>query len=190
MIVGVDEAGRGPLAGSVVACALYIKDETIGLPLRDSKRLSPLKRYCFFKEFQDKVIFSIGVAEPKEIDRHNILNATFIAFERAIKGLIKKKTSLKNAEFVVDGPYFNTRLPIRVRCLPRADSSIRQVAYASIVAKIFRDYLMQVADFVFPEWEFFIHKGYPTKRHYDLIKKNNLSPLHRKSFTLSHTEEE
>lgn len=189
MIVGVDEAGRGPLAGCVVSCALYIK-ERIDLPLKDSKSISQTKRERFFEYLKDKVSFSLGMATSKEIDRYNIIKATYLSFNRAINSLIIKKPQLKKATFIIDGNRFRSELAIDYRCIVKADEKIREVAYASIVAKIFRDYLMKVADFVFPQWNFIKHKGYPTKEHFRLIERYNLSPLHRKSFCSSflHTE--
>ncbi len=182
MIVGVDEVGRGPLAGAVVACALCV-NEKVPLPVKDSKGLSSRQRELFFDCFKSKTVFSLGLATEEEIDRHNILEATFIAFNRAIESLINKAPRLKNAMFIIDGTLFKTNLRIKHRCLVGADKSVREVAYASIVAKLFRDYLMGVADFCFPQWDFFKHKGYPTARHLQLIKKHDISPLHRKSFS-------
>ncbi len=181
MIVGVDEAGRGPLAGCVVACALYAKRK-IDLPLKDSKSLSLRQREYFFERFKDKVSFSIGLATHEEIDRYNILQATFLAFERAITFLIKNNSRLKSSTFIIDGNHFHTDLPIKYRCVVKADESVREVALASIVAKLFRDYLMRVAHFCFPEWNFKKHKGYPTPQHLEYIRKYDISALHRKSF--------
>ena len=178
MVVGVDEAGRGPLAGCVVVCALYIHCK-INLPLKDSKSLSRAKRENFFVRFKDKTYFSLGIATHQEIDKYNILEATFIAAERAISSLIKKYPGLKKSIFIIDGNCFKTRLAIKYRCVVKADKNISEVAYASIVAKLFRDYLMSIADICFPEWDFVQHKGYPTVQHFNLIRKFNLSPLHQ-----------
>ncbi len=181
MIVGVDEAGRGPLAGCVVACALYIKNK-IDLPIRDSKSLSLFKREFFFEQFRDKVDFSVGIATHQEIDKYNILKATFFAFERAIGSLIKSNPYLKPSTFIIDGNNFDTTLPITYHCIVKADKTVKEVALASIVAKLFRDYLMSVAHFCFPEWNFRKHKGYPTVEHFGYIRKYSFSPLHRKTF--------
>ncbi|MCM8827234.1 MAG: ribonuclease HII [Candidatus Omnitrophica bacterium] len=184
MVVGVDEAGRGPLAGSVVSCALYIK-ERIDLPLKDSKSLSPYEREKFYEYFKDKTEFAIGIATSQEIDEYNILNATFLSFERAIESLVKKYPYLKEAVFIIDGNSFKTELPINYKCMEKADTKVKEVAYASIVAKLFRDYLMKIADSIFPYWGFGKHKGYPTKEHYNCIETYSLSPLHRRSFLTS-----
>ncbi len=187
MIVGVDEAGRGPLAGCVVACALCMKGKRAvfnqeGLPVKDSKKLSHIQREAAFESFREKTIFSLGIATHKEIDKYNILKATFIAFERALGGLFDKKRSLRKAKVIIDGNMFETNMPINYQCVVKADEKIREVAFASITAKLFRDYLMKVADFCFPKWELSKHKGYPTQEHITAIKKYGLSPLHRRSF--------
>ncbi|OPX30141.1 MAG: ribonuclease HII [Candidatus Omnitrophica bacterium 4484_171] len=208
MIVGVDEAGRGPLAGCVVACALYIKDKrkiinpelpkissdygyfrgSGKLIVKDSKKLSPLQREITFEQFRENTVFSVGLATPKEIDRLNILKATFVAFERAIAGLLKSYPRLKRADFIIDGNRFSTNIPIKYQCVVKADESVLEAAFASIVAKLFRDYLMGVADMCFPEWDFMKHKGYPTQEHIDIIEKYSLCPLHRRSFAPCHPE--
>ncbi len=114
MIVGVDEAGRGPLAGCVVACALYIKNK-IDLPIRDSKSLSLFKREFFFEQFRDKVDFSVGIATHQEIDKYNILKATFFAFERAIGSLIKSNPYLKEDGISVLSKYKSKKTKIEVK---------------------------------------------------------------------------
>jgi len=202
MIVGVDEAGRGPLAGCVVACALYIKNKGKIIEsefnkvsdgywhflhskrpiIKDSKRLSLAQREIVFEQLRENTVFSVGLATHKEIDKFNILKATFIAFERAIGGLLKSYPRLKKAGFIIDGNKFSTAIPIKYQCVVKADERVLEVAFASIVAKLFRDYLMGVADMCFPQWDFLEHKGYPTREHIDTIKKYNLCPLHRRSF--------
>ncbi|UCC95331.1 MAG: ribonuclease HII [Candidatus Omnitrophota bacterium] len=209
--MGVDEAGRGPLAGPVVSCALYLSDE---LPLliyptkrakrqqessisirshfencnifaggfRDSKQLSPFLREEAFRWLQDNTVFSVGMATHQEIDRLNILEATFLSFNRAIEGLLKKAPHLKKATFIVDGNSFRTNLAVNYRCVEKADRKIKEVSCASIVAKVTRDHLMNVAHSLFPKWNFFRHKGYPTPEHIWLLEKCKLSPIHRRSF--------
>jgi len=184
MIVGIDEAGRGPLAGSVVSCALYIK-ESIDLPVRDSKSMSHARRQEALEYFKDKTIFSVGIATHEEIDNLNILNATYLSFTRAIQSIIEQAPFLKKAKFIIDGNRFKSNLDINHECIVKADTKVQEVALASIVAKVFRDHLMEIADFVFPEWNFIKHKGYPTKEHYERIKEHSLSPMHRKSFCRS-----
>ncbi|MCM8819828.1 MAG: ribonuclease HII [Candidatus Omnitrophica bacterium] len=181
MIVGVDEAGRGPLAGAVVGVALYLKNKPFFL-VKDSKKLSSTKRQEIFCWLLENSLFFIGIATVQEIDELNILGATFLAFERAIVGLLRKEPILNNAEFIIDGPLFKTNLNLKYTCIEKADEKICEVACASIVAKVTRDYLMHVGDFLFSEWNFSKHKGYPTPEHIYLIKKYSLSPIHRKTF--------
>ncbi len=182
MIVGIDEAGRGPLAGAVVACALHLKDDPPFI-VRDSKLLSAQKRESIFSWLSSNADFAIAVATAKEIDDLNILKATLVAFNRAVENLLKKNSYLREAEFIVDGTHFKNELKLNVRCLPGADRSVREVSCASIMAKVFRDYLMRSADFLCPQWNFSKHKGYPTKEHFSLIESHNLSPFHRRSFS-------
>lgn len=181
MIVGVDEAGRGPLAGVVSACALYLSKEP-PVTVRDSKELTPLSRQDIFGWLIENAQFSVDIASPKEIDRLNILEATLLAANRAIKKLLAKEPHLKNALFVIDGNIFRTKLAIKYKCIEKADKTIKAVSCASIIAKVTRDYLMMNAHFLYPEWNFERHKGYPTREHFELIKKHTLCPLHRKSF--------
>ncbi|MBU1113014.1 MAG: ribonuclease HII [Candidatus Omnitrophica bacterium] len=181
MIVGIDEAGRGPLAGVVVACALSLKREP-PFKVKDSKALSALRRQEFFPWLLANSHFSVELASVSEIDKFNILEATFLAFNRAIRALLKKAPSLKQAKFIVDGNIFRTDLALDYQCLKEADKLIEEVSCASVVAKVARDHLMKVLDFLYPKWNFSKHKGYPTKEHFSLIKKYSLSPFHRRSF--------
>lgn len=182
MIVGVDEAGRGPLAGPVVGCALYLQDDAFCKELKDSKKLTPAKREELFHWLMRSSIFSIGCVSHRDIDKYNILEATMICFNRAIQGLLDKAAFLKDATFIIDGNMFRTKLDIKYRCIVGADSKFREVSAASIVAKVIRDYLMHVADFLYPRWKFSQHKGYPTKQHRELIKQKGWCDFHRISF--------
>jgi ribonuclease HII len=181
MIVGVDEAGRGPLAGVVAACALYLKREPPFI-VKDSKAVSRSVREKIFHWLSANSIFSVNIATVKEIDRFNILEATFLAFSRSIEEIIRKEPRLKQATFIIDGNLFRTNLNINYRCIEKADKTVKEVSCASIMAKCTRDHLMLLADFLYPQWNFAKHKGYPTREHFSLIKKQPLSPLHRHSF--------
>jgi ribonuclease HII len=183
MIVGIDEAGRGPLAGAVVACALYLNNGEPPFPVKDSKELSVVLREKILAWLATKAEFSVGIATPTEIDKHNILQATFLAFNRAIEGLLKKASYLKEATFIIDGNLFQTDLDIKYICMEKADKKVKEVSCASIVAKVTRDYFMKLADFIYPQWNFSKHKGYPTKDHFSLLKEYPLTPLHRRSFS-------
>jgi ribonuclease HII len=181
MIVGVDEVGRGPLAGSVVVCALAFKNK-FPYPVRDSKSLSASRREFIFSWLVKNCYYAVSFADRKEIEHLNILGATFLAAERAITDLIKKYPNCYNAHFIIDGNKFKTSLNIKYTCIKKADKKIAEVACASIIAKVSRDYLMKIADFIYPQWNFSQHKGYPTQEHYRLIDKHRLSPFHRRSF--------
>lgn len=185
MIVGVDEAGRGPLAGPVVSCALYLKGGfrlSAGLEIKDSKELAQRQREKMFSWLNKNSVFSVGIADNKEIDELNILQATFLSFNRAIKGLFKKAPYLEKATFIIDGPHFRTDLSLRYICMKKADKRVKQVSCASIVAKVVRDHLMNVTHAIYPQWNFFQHKGYPTRGHIDRIKEYSVCPIHRRTF--------
>jgi ribonuclease HII len=182
MIVGVDEAGRGPLAGPVVSCALYLKKQP-PFSVKDSKRTLYFVREEIFSWLIKNTIFSVGYATAQEIDRFNILEATFLSFRRAIDNLLRKDGRFRKATFIIDGNIFRTNLKLKYVCIKKADEKIKEVSCASIVAKVMRDYLMDVLHFLYPQWNFSQHKGYPTKEHIHLLKKYSFSPFHRKSFS-------
>ncbi len=181
MLVGIDEAGRGPLAGVVVACALYLKRKP-QFKVKDSKALSSRARDEAFSWILNNSCFGIGLANRKEIDQLNILQATLLAFNRAVKGLLKKKPQLKKATFIIDGNHFRSDLDLKFRCLKKADQIVAEVSCASVVAKVVRDRLMDCLDFLYPQWKFSQHKGYPTLEHFQLLSKHQLTPFHRRSF--------
>ena len=185
IIVGVDEAGRGPLAGPVVACALFFKKKpTISLTrLKDSKQLSPRKRESIFHSLCEFSEFAVSLADNRVIDKINILQATLLCFNKAITKLIKKNKQLEKAEFIIDGNIFQPQnLKVDFKCLIKADEAIKEVSAASIVAKVYRDFLMRLADKIYPEYNFFRHKGYATKEHLSILQRKGLSEFHRKSF--------
>jgi ribonuclease HII len=181
MLVGIDEAGRGPLAGMVVGCALHLKERP-PFRIRDSKALSPQAREEAFLWLSSHAAFAVDVATSGEIDSTNILKATFLAFNRAIKRLLLKHSHLKDALFIIDGPFFHTDMDIGFSCLKKADQTIKEVSCASIVAKVVRDRLMDSVNFLYPEWNFSKHKGYPTQEHFSLLRQHSLTPFHRRSF--------
>ncbi len=176
-VCGVDEAGRGPLAGPVVAaaCILPIDCEIEGL--NDSKKLSEKKREALFEEIKEKAIaYSIASASNEEIDEFNILNATMLAMVRAIEGLPKA------ADFaLVDGNCIRN-FPIPGATLVKGDAKCPSIAAASILAKVTRDRICMEMDEQYPIYNFKKHKGYPTKEHRDLVIKHGPCPLHRLTF--------
>ncbi|MBQ8837019.1 MAG: ribonuclease HII [Clostridia bacterium] len=176
-VCGVDEAGRGPLAGPVVAaaCILPIGCEIEGL--NDSKKLSEKKREQLFDEIKEKAVaYSIASATNEEIDKFNILNATMIAMARAIEGLPKK------ADFaIVDGNCVRN-FPVPAMTIVKGDAKSPSIAAASILAKVTRDRYCLEMDEMYPEYNFKKHKGYPTKEHRELVIKYGPCPLHRKTF--------
>ena len=176
-VCGVDEAGRGPLAGPVVAaaCILPIDCEIEGL--NDSKKLSEKKREALFEEIKEKAIaYSIASASNEELDEFNILNATMLAMVRAIEGLPKA------ADFaLVDGNCIRN-FPIPGATLVKGDAKCPSIAAASILAKVTRDRICMEMDEQYPIYNFKKHKGYPTKEHRDLVIKHGPCPLHRLTF--------
>ena len=175
-VCGVDEAGRGPLAGPVCAAAVILNEEIEGL--NDSKKLSEKKREALFDEIKEKsVSFSIAFASVEEIEEYNILNATYLAMNRAIEGLNVK------ADFaLIDGNRVPTGITVPCETVVKGDAKSCSVAAASILAKVTRDRLMLEEDEKYPEYNFKKHKGYGTKEHTDAILKYGLSPIHRPSF--------
>jgi len=176
VIVGVDEAGRGPLAGNVYAAAVILDNHKKIIGLNDSKKLSHKKRESLYDEIKEKAVFGIAFATNEEIDKINILNATFLAMQRAIDQI-----KIKFDYVYVDGniyPFKN----LKGEAVIKGDSKIEEIMAASILAKVERDRYMVDMDNLYPEYQFFKHKGYPTKLHVELIDKYGLSPIHRKSF--------
>lgn len=183
MIIGVDEAGRGPLAGPVVAAAVALKTASFKNRIDDSKKLTSLQREKAFSEIIQKSVFGIGVINEKIIDRLNILVATRRAMEAAILTLMDKlkKSPKRRIHIIVDG---NVNLDINLPFtnIIRGDSKSKTIACASILAKVIRDRIMSLYDELYPQYGFLQHKGYPTKRHRLLVKRFGPSTIHRKSF--------
>lgn len=177
-ICGVDEAGRGPLAGPVCAAAVILPEGAVIEGLNDSKKLSEKKREALFDVVKETAIaWSVAFASVEEIEEHNILNATFIAMNRAIEGLQTK------ADFaLVDGNRVPRDIKIPCQTVVKGDSLSMSIAAASILAKVTRDRLMLELDEKYPLYEFKKHKGYGTKLHMDLIRKYGPSECHRPSF--------
>ena len=177
VICGIDEAGRGPLAGPVFAAVVILPEGLEDLGINDSKKLTEKKRDQLFDVIKEKAIaYSIASASEKEIDEINILNATFLAMRRAVEGL-----SVPPEIALVDG----NRKPgtgIEEITLVKGDAKSISIAAASILAKVSRDRYLLELDRQYPQYQFAKHKGYPTALHYEMIKKYGISPVHRLSF--------
>ena len=178
LMAGVDEAGRGPLAGPVVAAAVILDDTRRIRGLADSKVLTPLQRDRLFDQIREKAICcSVGQASVAEIDTLNILHATMVAMKRAVEGL-----RLKPAKVLVDG---NRLPPLEVLCeaIVGGDAKIKSISAASIIAKVTRDRMLQQLHDEFPQYGFAAHKGYGTPEHLEALKVHGPCVHHRRFFS-------
>lgn len=177
LVCGIDEAGRGPLAGPVVASAVILDPARPILGLNDSKKLSEKKREALAAEIREKAIaWCVAEASVEEIDQLNILQATFLAMQRAVAGL-----QIAAESALVDGNRC-PRLPIPVEAVVKGDGKIASIAAASILAKTVRDAGMLELHAQYPQYGFDRHMGYPTAAHVAALEKHGASPVHRKSF--------
>jgi len=177
LICGIDEAGRGPLAGPVVAGAVILPKDQVILYLNDSKKLSEKRREELFLEVKEKAVsWSVGVVSPERIDEINILQATYEAMRSAIKGLNVVPEVLLNDAVTIPG--------IEICQVPiiKGDAKSVSIAAASVLAKVTRDHMMLEYDKVFPEYGFAKHKGYGTAAHTAAIREFGPTPIHRMSF--------
>ncbi len=183
LIIGVDEAGRGPLAGPVVAAAVALKSVDFENRIDDSKKLNFNIRQKAFEEIIRKSIFGISVVNEKIIDRINILQASRLAMQEAVVTLTKKieGLSLLNVHVIVDGN-MSLKLDWPSTDIIKGDAKSKSIAAASILAKVTRDRIMQEYDSVYPEYGFARHKGYPTQEHREILNRIGPSVIHRKSF--------
>jgi ribonuclease HII len=178
LIAGVDEAGRGPLAGPVVAAAVILDDLKPIKGLADSKVLTALKRDKLYDEIRAKALcFSIAQASAAEIDEINILQATMLAMKRAVEGL-----RLKPAKVLVDGNRIPT-LVIVAEAIVGGDSLVPAISAASILAKVWRDRWCQEMDLAYPQYGFASHKGYGTAEHLAALRQHGACPEHRRTFS-------
>jgi len=183
LIIGVDEAGRGPLAGPVVAAAVALKTTRFENRIDDSKKLNFKSREKAFREIIKKSIFGVSVVSEKTIDRINILEATRKAMCAAVVSLTAKIKDIAalNIHVIVDGN-MSLDLAWPSTDIVKGDAKSKSIASASILAKVTRDRIMLGYDSVYPEYGFARHKGYPTAEHRNILKKIGLSAIHRKSF--------
>lgn len=176
-ICGVDEAGRGPLAGPVVAGAAILPKDQVILYLNDSKKLSEKRREELFLEVKEKAVaWSVGIVSPARIDEMNILQATYEAMREAIKGLNVVPDVLLNDAVTIPGLDI-TQVPII-----KGDAKSISIAAASVLAKVTRDHMMVEYDTLYPEYGFAKHKGYGTAAHTAVIRELGPTPIHRMSF--------
>lgn len=175
-VAGIDEAGRGPLAGPVVAAAVIFLCKKPLEFLNDSKQVPPKRRELLFTQISRHALVGVGVATEAEIDAINIYQATRLAMKKAVLSLSRTPDLL-----FIDG---NMRLdlPIEQRAIVRGDQKSASIAAASIIAKVFRDAWMEHLDRLYPAYEFAKHKGYGTPGHLDCIRRFGPSPVHRRSF--------
>ena len=177
-IAGVDEAGRGPLVGAVVAAAVILDPERPIEGLNDSKKLTEKKREKLFVEIQEKALaWSIAQASAKEIDEINILQASLLAMRRAVEGL-----SIAPEHVLVDGNKVPQGLVVSCDAVVGGDALHAEISAASILAKVTRDRQMVEMDEQYPEYGFAKHKGYPTKAHFEAIAAHGVIDEHRRSY--------
>ena len=177
-IAGVDEVGRGPLAGPVVAAAVILPQDFDVLGIDDSKKLSPKKREELFDIIREKALaWSVGWVGPERIDEINILEATKEAMTQAVQGL-----SLQPDHVLIDGNFTVRALALPQTAIVKGDANSTSIAAASILAKVTRDRYMEEMDSVYPGYAFASNKGYGTNAHYDGLKAQGPTPIHRKTF--------
>jgi ribonuclease HII len=177
LVCGVDEAGRGPLAGPVYAAAVILDPAAPIEGLRDSKQLSERRRDHLAEQIRERALaWQVGTASVEEIDALNIHHATLLAMKRAIDSL-----GMQPDEILVDGLHC-PRVAFSIRAIVKGDSLVAAISAASILAKTMRDAEMRVLDRQFPQYGFAAHKGYPTKAHIDALRCHGVSTVHRRSY--------
>ena len=175
---GVDEAGRGPLAGPVYAAAVILSPDNPIEGVNDSKKLSEKKREALFDIICERsVAYCIASASVEEIEEHNILNATYLAMTRAVEGL-----SVKPQLALIDGNRIPPMLTVPARYVVKGDALSASIGAASILAKVARDRVLREADALYPQYGFAVHKGYGTAAHTAALKEYGPCPIHRMSF--------
>jgi len=177
-IAGIDEAGRGPLAGPVVVGIVIMKPDSFIEGINDSKKISEKKRELIYEQITEEAIdWAVGIVDQKEIDEINILNATKKALTKAITSL-----KVKPDRILVDALEHIDTCKIPYTSIIKGDAKVYSISAASIIAKVTRDRIMKEYDEIYPEYGFAGHKGYGTAKHMQAIREYGLCPLHRKSF--------
>lgn len=185
LVCGIDEAGRGPLAGPVcAACVIMPENSRLEGVINDSKKLSEKKREALYDLICDEAVaYSIAMADEKEIDELNILQATFLAMKRAFDTM-----GIKPDYALIDGNRMPPNLGVEAQTVVKGDARSISVAAASILAKVTRDRFMLGVAEKYPQYQFPKHKGYGTKLHYEMLEKYGVSPVHRRSFLKTRPE--
>lgn len=194
LVVGVDEVGRGPLCGPVVAAAVCYKDQSYAIPenlskdfalIRDSKKLSEKQREKIYNLIQEHFVVGIGIVHADTIDRINILEATFLAMKLAVSDLervLRQLQPKKSIFLLIDGNQKIPNLSLEQETVVGGDGTVKSIAAASIIAKVTRDRMMMEYDRQYPQYGLAQHKGYGTKVHMDALRKYGPTPIHRMSF--------
>ena len=177
---GCDEAGRGCLAGSVYAAAVILPHDYQNELLNDSKKLTAKKRYALREEIErDAIAWAVGIVTPEEIDKINILNASFLAMHRALDQL-----KVRPEAVIIDGNRFKPYQDLPSTTIVKGDGKYLSIAAASILAKTYRDdYMLSLAE-EYPQYDWQSNMGYPTKKHRQAIREHGITPYHRKSYNL------
>ena len=182
---GIDEAGRGSLAGPVTAAAVILGKDLRNKDLNDSKKLSPKKRLELKKYIEKNALaYSVAFVNSSHIDKNNILNSTFKAMHMSLKGL-----DIEPNFILVDGNLFKPYRDLKHKCIIKGDQQYQNIAAASILAKTYRDEYMSNLHIKFPEYDWIKNKGYGTKYHIDMIKKFGRTKYHRKSFQIKSNQQ-
>lgn len=177
LLAGVDEAGRGPLAGAVVAAAVILDPVLPIEGLADSKKLAPKRRQQLAAVIKaQSIAWAVGRAEVEEIDELNILQASLVAMQRAVSGL-----RIRPQQILVDGPHC-PEMPCPAKGIVRGDAKVAAISAASIIAKVTRDEEMVILDTKYPGYGLAQHKGYPSKAHIQALERLGVSPIHRKTY--------
>lgn len=177
LLCGIDEAGRGPLCGPVVAGAVILPDGFDVSGLNDSKKLSEANRELLYSQITASCIWGAGIATPEEIDAYNILNATYLAMCRAVEALERSPSFA-----LVDGNRIPKGLAVPALAVVKGDAKCPSISAASVIAKVTRDRIMKDLAVQYPQYELEKHKGYPTKEHYRRILEYGIAPIYRRSF--------
>ena len=182
---GIDEAGRGSLAGPVTAAAVILGKDLRNKDLNDSKKLSPKKRLELKKYIEKNALaYSVAFVHSSQIDKNNILNSTFEAMHMSLKGL-----DVEPDFIIVDGNLFKPYKDLEYKCIIKGDQKYQNIAAASILAKTYRDEYMTNLHLKFPEYDWIRNKGYGTKYHLDMITKFGRTKYHRKSFQIKSNQQ-